>query len=272
MKKLLLLISFVCSAFLLRAQDGANEYKGRRNLTATHDRIIQANTISELSPEMWHRMQLNYSERDRLDKMLHMQHSLYFSLVSAKENDVVFPNSAYEKLVDYISFELIVSSKGKNQSLSATGKELTVAQKALLKSADLGSHIFIKVKYYYLKEGRQKGKIHEGVTTLEPLPFHVAEYAGGYKAITQYLQSKVLDKITTPDSHWDPFYASVRFTIDETGKVVQVKIIDASRYPEIDALLIKALQQMPGWRAARNSQNIAVRETFTITYPFVDGC
>ena len=130
----------------------------------------------------------------------------------------------------------------------------------------------IKVKYYYLKDGRKQAQIHEGMTTIEPLPFFVAEYAGGNKAITKYLQNKVLDKISTPIKEGYPFYANVQFTVDETGKVIQVKVVEPSHYPEIDALLKKAIGQMPGWRAARNSQNQPVKETFLISYPFVDGC
>lgn len=272
MKKLLLFLSFILSAFALRAQDGENEYKGRRNYGISHEKLQEANQLNELSPELWHRMELPFSERDRLNKMLHMQHSLYFSLVSARENDVVYPNSAYEKMVDYISFELSVISNGKKLSLTAPGKTLSVAQKELLKNADLGSPLSIKVKYYYLKDGRKQAKIQEGLTTIEPLPFFVAEYAGGNKAITKYLQNKVLDKITTPVKEGYPFFATVRFTIDVDGKVIQVKVLEASHYPEIDALLVKAIQQMPGWRAARDGQNRTVQETFTLNYPFVDGC
>lgn len=272
MKKLFLLISLIFIAFTLRAQDGENEYKGRRNFSVSHEKLLAANQLSELSPEMWHHMELKFSERDRLNKLLHMQHALYFSLVSAQDKDVVYPNTAYEKLVDYISFEIAVSSKGVVQSLSAQGKFLTAAQKVLIKNADLGSPIIAKVKFYYLKDGRQKAKIHEGVFTLEPLPFFVAEYAGGNKAITKYLQNKVLDKTTTAVREGYPFFTTVRFTVDESGKVIHVKMIEPSNYPEIDALLQKALLQMPGWRAARDTQNKAVQETFTINYPFMDGC
>lgn len=271
-KSLLLFVHLCCTAFALHAQDGKDEYKGRRHYSITHEKLLEATQLNELSPELWHRMELNFSERDRLNKMLHMQHSLFFSLVSAQESEVVYPNTAYEKMVDYVGFEISVISQGKMQRLAAQGKILSVAQKNLLKNADLGNPVVVKVKYYYLKDGRNPDKIHEGTTTLEPLPFFVAEYAGGNKAITNYLQSRVLDKITTPLKEAYPFFATVRFTVDETGKVVQVKIIEPSHYPEIDALLQKAIQQMPGWRAARDTQNKPVKETFTFNYPFVDGC
>lgn len=178
MKKLLLLCFLIFSAFALQAQDGQNAYKGRRFLTVPYDNLIQAKTLGEISPELWHRMVLHYSERDRIDKMLHMQHSLYFSLVSAQKNDVVFPNSAYEKLVDYVSFEITVQSKGKLQTLAATGDKLTSAQQLLLKNADLGSPILLKLKYYHLKEGQQLGQVHESELHFEPIPFQPAAFPG----------------------------------------------------------------------------------------------
>ncbi len=272
MKNLLLFNLLLFCALALRAQDGKNEYKGRRTYSITHEKLLAAKQLNELSPELWHRMELPFSERDRLNKMLRMQHSLHFSLISVQGNDVVYPNSAYEKIINYIGFEITVFNNGKKQSLEAQGKVLTDAQKWLLKNADLGYPVVVKVKYAYLKDGWNQTSSYEGISIFEPLPFFVAEYAGGNKAITQYLQNKVLDKITTPIKEAYPFYATVRFTVDESGKLIHVKVIEPSHYPEIDALLQKALQQMPGWRAARDAQNNAVRETFIINYPFVDGC
>lgn len=272
MKKLLLLLALTCSSLLLQAQNGTAEYKGRNGLTISHDKLVQAKKLTEISPDLWHHMQLPYNEHYGIRQLLNMQHTLYFSLVSSKNEDVVFPNSAYEKMVGYIGFEITARSAGKSQTLSATGDEFTAAQLKLLKNLDLGSPVVLKVKYYHLKEGRQQGKIYEGEVSFEPVPFRPAEFPGGDEALTAYLQNNVLDKIKAAEKTNAPFFARIQFTIDETGRPTRLSLTKPSRYPEIDALLLETLKNMPSWKAGRNSQNKAVAETFSFFYPFSDGC
>lgn len=79
-------------------------------------------------------------------------------------------------------------------------------------------------------------------------PEAMPEFKGGNAGLMRYLQDSVKNKaqISLEESYvLRPAYA--KFTISETGKVTNVRILRSSRVPHIDSLFKSAIEKMPDW-------------------------
>ena len=80
-------------------------------------------------------------------------------------------------------------------------------------------------------------------------PDIMAEYPGGTHAYLKYIQDSVLRKIIiSKEESYNLKTAYSKFTITETGKVTNVRIIKSSNIPRVDSLFKSALEKMPDWK------------------------
>ena len=57
-----------------------------------------------------------------------------------------YPANDYSEIIDYVSVAIFATGKGKPMDAEGKGDELTAEQKTILKTADIGSRIKIKIK------------------------------------------------------------------------------------------------------------------------------
>jgi|GEM_PF-5491108 len=79
-------------------------------------------------------------------------------------------------------------------------------------------------------------------------PEMLPEFKGGNMALMRYLQDSVKSKATVSlEESYVLQRAYARFTISETGKVGNVRIVRSSQVPHIDSLFKRAIEHMPDW-------------------------
>lgn len=79
-------------------------------------------------------------------------------------------------------------------------------------------------------------------------PEVMPEFKGGHAALMRYIQDSVKNRaIVSLEESYVLQKAYAKFTISETGKVSNVRIIKSSKVPHIDSLFKSALEHMPDW-------------------------
>ena len=79
-------------------------------------------------------------------------------------------------------------------------------------------------------------------------PEVMPEFKGGNRALMHYMQDSVINKVhISLEESYVLQTAYARFSISETGKVSQVRIVRSSHVPHIDSLFKSALEHMPDW-------------------------
>jgi len=171
----------------------------------------------------------------------------------------------------YISVEISSKFNGFETNLLSDNNILSDAQKKLLAKIDIDTEIVVKVKYntkniitYELEESEMN-------VSLTVIPEVEAKYSGGYEKLISYLKENSADKITTI-SKKQVQRSTIRFSIDKTGSVANVKLIKTSGNTEIDNLLIELIVNMPKWNSAKNLKGESVSQQFDFTIGTMDGC
>ena len=263
----LFLLLAVISGF---AQSFKYEYAGRFTPTVKKEKLNGVKTVSEITPELWRSIRLSSAERMQLDERLDQQR-----MVSAPQAQTVFPQEKYvypqeyyNAIIDYVSVEISGICNGKIMLASSTSDVLTAEQKALLNTADAGSDINFKIMFRY-KNQASADKVIEGASVVTVVPETEASYPGGNRQITEYLSANFIDKVTVTNAAEKIQNAVVKFTINELGEIVDCKITRTSTDPQIDQVLLEAINKMPKWKPAENSKGERVKQEFVI--PFGGG-
>lgn len=161
----------------------------------------------------------------------------------------------------YISAEVLATCNGK--VIKAVGKSniLSAEQKRILRRADIGTDIVINVRYQSenaVTGSPETNTLHFAATLV---PETEAEYPGGYEQMMRYLKENAISKISEENSK-QLHPAVVRFTINEQGNIANVQLSASSKDSQIDAFLLEAINTMPSWKPAENSEGIKVQQHF----------
>ena len=193
-------------------------------------------------------------------------------LAGAKEAfDIIpnYPKAYFAKLIDYVSVEISAVCDGKKVNAVAPNEVLSPEQKNILNTADLGSDIYVSLKFSYKDPANDVygtgGRIKEmkamGVMVI---PDHEAQFPGGNFKVTDYLKEKVLEQVRDTGAARKFMNASVSFMVDEEGKIRDVKLSRSSLDAKIDQLIIEAANTMPEWIPAQNAEGIKVKQVFSL--------
>ena len=103
------------------------------------------------------------------------------------------------------------------------------------------------------------------------VPETEAQYLGGYQLLKQYLKENAIDKISETNAKQLQL-ATVRFTINEEGQIIDAQIFKTSEDEKIDKLLLEAINKMPKWKPAENFNGIKVKQKFEFSVGNIVGC
>jgi len=79
-------------------------------------------------------------------------------------------------------------------------------------------------------------------------PELMPQFKGGNTALMRYLQDSVKNKVSISlDESYVLKPAYAKFSISETGKVGNVRIVRSSNVPRVDSLFKSAIEKMPDW-------------------------
>jgi TonB family protein len=171
---------------------------------------------------------------------------------------------------DYISVEIVATVDGKIIHEVGADDSLNMEQKNLLKEADLATGVVVTVKYNYKNTLINYIEPREMQVKMAVVPEIEAEYAGGYKPMIQYLKENSLPTLLeTTSQKFEP--VMVLFTINEEGKITNVKLSNSSGNPKIDTLYIETITKMPNWKPAKDAKGNKVKQDFEFSVG-LGGC
>lgn len=249
------------------SQVSGNYYFGRLTPVVKKEKLQEVVLVNDILDEMWIDLIIPYNDRQELEARRKKEYAL---------GTYLYPTLGYEMLVDYISVEINVKSKGEQLSSLSTGEKLTTEQKNLLHSADLGSDIHIKISYAYKnqKKGQSDTDRHivQGFLDVNVVPATEAEFPGGFNQLTKYLMDNVIRKVDEAKYADNLFQASVQFSIDEEGRIIHPAMYNSSGNQKIDQLIFEAMNRMPRWKPATDSKGRKVLQEFRIPFGGGAGC
>jgi TonB family protein len=183
------------------------------------------------------------------------------TLEKAQSMSDIIPYYPSNWIADYISVEIMATNNGTPMIAAGINDKLSTEQKQILRSAELGTNIVINISFRYnrsMTDITDAGKMHY-IATL--VPETEAEYPGGNQQMNQYLKENAISKISKTSSKQLKEVLLV-FTVDEEGKVGNARIFKTSGNPKIDELLLQAIDNMPDWRPAEDSNGTKVKQEF----------
>ena len=122
------------------SQNPKFEYKGRLTLSAKKEELKGARFLINITPDLWKELGLPYDERIQLNKLM------------GPQNYTVFPSGNYNNIVDYVSVEITATCLGRVMSAKSQDDKLSMPQKTILASADLGSDIILNIHFKFKNE------------------------------------------------------------------------------------------------------------------------
>ena len=198
---------------------------------------------------------------------------LSMSKQSLKEADsIAHLNKIYKSswIKEFISIEIAANQKGEKKTAKSKNDLLTEKQKELMKSADYGSDIKVKITYIpdnTLKHNDPK----EFSFSFTVDPKNEAKYPGGEEKLNQYLKENILDKISAETFKQHQLFA-VKFTIDEDGHVNNPHLFWPSEDEKTDKLLLETICNMPSWQPAEYADGKKVKQDFVLLTGDMKSC
>jgi TonB family protein len=179
----------------------------------------------------------------------------------ARSMSDIIPYYPSSWVTNYISSEIEATYNGNTRLASGKNEILTEEQIRILNTVEPGTNLVIKIKYNY--KNPVTGVLEESIMNYPAtvIPEKEAEYAGGYEQMTEYLKNNAIDKISDKDAA-QLEQAAVRFTVNEEGEIGDAQISKTSGNQQIDELLLEAVNNMPNWIAAEDSEGTKVKQEF----------
>jgi TonB family protein len=272
----ILLLSFIFTTCI--SQNPPFQYNGRFTAAIKKEKLSGARYICEIMPEFNRYVSMPYKELDQFHQLLKsvcVPQRNYGSFLTYPPDTYVHMQENYEQVIDYTSIEILVTSHDKILRAQSPNDVLTNEQKNILNSADLGSDIRIKIRFNYkkwvYKNMNVVDTLKEALYLVTVVPATEAEYPGGFKQLTTYLTTNILDKISDKNVSKKIQQAVVKFTVDEEGQLTDVKLSTTSTDSRTDQLILDAFHKMPKWKPAKNYQGVTVKQEMSI--PFRErGC
>jgi len=172
---------------------------------------------------------------------------------------------------EFVSVEVVSSCQGKTRIATSKNDIFTIEQKDLMKLADEGTDIAVKVRYFP-ENTLSHNDVKEFDFTFMVNPENEAQYIGGQPKLKQYIKEEVVDKI--PAGTFEGYdLSTVKFTVDETGEIVDAYLFDwSSKNKEIDNLLLETVCNMPTWKPAEYANGLKIRQEFVVTIGNHENC
>ncbi len=190
MKTTSCMLLFLLSITLSFSQNPRFKYTGPDMPTVKQATLAHARFVTDLTPVLWKKLAIPYNDLLELDQRRKLYYALGYDL---------YPLGGYEMIVDYVAVGITATCNGKVITAQSNGGILNKDLKAILKNADLGSNLAIKIKYKYKKQANEKSgidaKVMEGLVNIDIVPETEAEYPGGFGQLSEYLVVNVFDQV-----------------------------------------------------------------------------
>lgn len=193
-------------------------------------------------------------------------------LSSASNLDDLIPGfpSSFITSEDYVKVEIKTTCNSQETIAFSNGYLLTEKQKEILNCADLWSNLKLIVQYNSKNVVTKEIEIRTLDYSVRISPQKQADYVGGYEALRNYMRTEVLEKFEDDSSKLSQ--GSVNFSISADGVVRDAKTTKTTGLIYLDLLILKAIQAMPDWQPALDSDGRGVEQEFELVVGDMLGC
>lgn len=218
-----------------------------------------------------------YSQNEtRYDFTVEMNTSVSTIAVDAREfSDVkrfteIDRHFKSEWVREFKSVEILISKDGKLVKFVTKDDNITDDLRQAISNADSGRTI--KVSYEYIPENTIKNSnIHTDGFSFTILPDNDASFPGGEHNMKEYLDEAGVNTIQEIDI--DIYnLAAVKFTVTESGNIVDAHIANKSKSAEVDKLLLNAICNMPSWTPASYTDGVTVAQEYILSVGDHSSC
>lgn len=162
---------------------------------------------------------------------------------------------------NYVSVEILATCAGKSMKAISVNDVLTVEQKNILKTVDLGADIIITTKYKIKNPVTNHIEDSKMTFSATAVPDVEAEYVGGKEQMIKTIKEYVTNKISESTlKKLQPVV--IRFTVNESGEIGSAIVTKTSGDLKIDKVLLEVINKMQNWKPAQNSNGIKVKQEF----------
>jgi hypothetical protein len=162
---------------------------------------------------------------------------------------------------DYTSVSISTTIDGKENKAIGSDQSLNADQKNLLSQAQLGNEIIVDVKYKIKNATTQAFYDEKMSFHLTVVPQTQAQFVGGKSTLDQYMAENGMDFLKNKKI---PISGSVKFTINEEGKIENPIISKTSGQQDIDNFLLDIVRKMPKWNPAKTNKNKTISQNFEL--------
>ena len=173
---------------------------------------------------------------------------------------------------EYVSTEIAVKKDGRISIARGANETLSAEQQNLLQTAEVGSDIEVNVGYIYQNPVTGFPDIRKMHFVETVVPEVEAQFPGGYEELRTYVDKNAIDKIAGRLSDDKVPFVLITFTVTEKGEISNAQIVQSSKNPEVDRVLLKVINRMPSWKPAENAVGIKIRQEFEFSLGSNDGC
>jgi hypothetical protein len=175
---------------------------------------------------------------------------------------------------DYVSVSISTMHNGKRRNSVTQTDVFSPEQKENMKHADAGAPITVEVRYMP-ENTLSHNDIQHLSFNLMVQPEMDAMFTGGNSAMDNYIRKHIV-AIIQPGSIGSNDLVAVLFTISESGKVINSQIFDSAYQSYSDesteAMILKAIQNMPAWTPATYPDGTMVSQDFVFTIGNLESC
>ena len=169
----------------------------------------------------------------------------------------------------YVSVEVLALTDGKSIKSEGLNDKLTKDQQKILKSAEIGTDIVINTIYKSKNAVSNAMETSKMTYSFTIVPEVEAEFENGKKSALTYLEQKGTEIL--PNKIEKGFRVTIRFTINEEGKMINARIVKPSHYNKLDTELLQSVINLNKWHSAKNAKGEAVKQDFVFTVGYY-GC
>ena len=171
---------------------------------------------------------------------------------------------------EFLSVDVITVHNGKVKSTTGLSDIFSDEQKVNMLESDVGHHIKISIQYMP-KNNLAKNEKKEYSFSFLVDPDSEASYPGGETVLNQYIKATVIDKIkkiTLDENH----ISTVKFTVNEDGKILNPHLFWPSEYEEVDAILLESICNMSDWIPAEYANGLKISQEFALSVGNLKSC
>lgn len=172
----------------------------------------------------------------------------------------IIPYHTGKGIMSYVSTEVKASCNGNEMIAKGKGDSLTAEQRYVLSQAEPGTDVLVNIHYKYNQKVVQDNSTYTLQHAITILPEVGASFTN-VSEMQQYLKENTVDKLCDPTCKTFAI-ATVRFTINEEGEVISVRIDETSADPKVDEVILEAIKHMPKWKPAQNAKGKKVKQEF----------